>query len=846
MKKNWFAKGCSILLAGSMVFSLAACSKDDGQQNVNNEEAKKYVFDYEEFDIGLSEYDGFNINSMEYKDGKIYVFANADNYGETYESKKLLIRMNPDGSERTEIELKQPQGQNDAAGGGVTDDMLRSDMASRLPETEEVPEEDAPVDEAPEEDAPADEPAANEEDAEEDILKLPGTDEGDLAGQVLTNTYYERIMVGEDDTILCVEVVSKDDYTVPEAPVYTSETNIICWDMDQNELWRAPLQEYIADMDYFYVSYFLQDSKGNIYIVSDKKCIVFDKNGNNIGAGNFDVEWINRAYIDNEDNLQVITYSNDGSKQVISTADPKTGKLSETKELEGTLSNYNIIGPGLGHDLIMTSSAGLFGYNFNGAGSAEGTNVTQIMSFINSDLNATYLENVVAIDEDRFVAGYWDNTDNEHHISIFTPVAPEDIPDKQAIVIGCNYIDWDVRNRIIAFNKSSKEYRITIRDYSVYNNSENWTAGMTQLNNDILSGKVPDILIVQNDMPMDSYINKGLFADFNEFIEKDEELDKNDYLANVFEAYSVKGKLYQLTPSFMISTCAAKTKWVGDREIWSIKDMQDILAQMPEGASAFGETYSREDMLTIALQYISGQFMDRESGKCNFDSQEFKDLLMYISTLPSSKDIENTFGEDYWKDYDVQWREDKTLLHTSGIYSFSDFNRMMQGYLGEEYAIVGFPSAPEKGAVITPNMCFAVSAKSECKEGVWEFLRYYLTDEYQESVEWGLPINEEMLKAAAEKAMKNPSYIDEAGNEVEYEDTFYVGGNEVKINPLTAQEAEQMVNYVKSINKTWNYNYEVNDIISEEAAAFFEGQKTVDEVVSIIQSRVQIYVDENR
>jgi hypothetical protein len=37
----------------------------------------------------------------------------------------------------------------------------------------------------------------------------------------------------------------------------------------------------------------------------------------------------------------------------------------------------------------------------------------------------------------------------------------------------------------------------------------------------------------------------------------------------------------------------------------------------------------------------------------------------------------------------------------------------------------------------------------------------------------------------------------------------------------------------------------VQNIITEEAQAYFAGDKTVDEVTDIIQSRAQIYVSEN-
>lgn len=38
---------------------------------------------------------------------------------------------------------------------------------------------------------------------------------------------------------------------------------------------------------------------------------------------------------------------------------------------------------------------------------------------------------------------------------------------------------------------------------------------------------------------------------------------------------------------------------------------------------------------------------------------------------------------------------------------------------------------------------------------------------------------------------------------------------------------------------------EIIQIINEEAGAYYSGQKSVDDVISIIQNWIQIYVDEN-
>ena len=44
----------------------------------------------------------------------------------------------------------------------------------------------------------------------------------------------------------------------------------------------------------------------------------------------------------------------------------------------------------------------------------------------------------------------------------------------------------------------------------------------------------------------------------------------------------------------------------------------------------------------------------------------------------------------------------------------------------------------------------------------------------------------------------------------------------------------------------YNYHEDKLNIINEEAQAYYSGAKSVEDVVKVIQNRVQIYVDENR
>jgi hypothetical protein len=73
----------------------------------------------------------------------------------------------------------------------------------------------------------------------------------------------------------------------------------------------------------------------------------------------------------------------------------------------------------------------------------------------------------------------------------------------------------------------------------------------------------------------------------------------------------------------------------------------------------------------------------------------------------------------------------------------------------------------------------------------------------------------------------------------------YQDGWEYTFHIPTQEEVDQTLALMEVARPVTSGTDEVYSIISEEAEAYFKGQKTVDEVADIIQSRVKIYVSEN-
>ena len=81
---------------------------------------------------------------------------------------------------------------------------------------------------------------------------------------------------------------------------------------------------------------------------------------------------------------------------------------------------------------------------------------------------------------------------------------------------------------------------------------------------------------------------------------------------------------------------------------------------------------------------------------------------------------------------------------------------------------------------------------------------------------------------------------------VEYDETFYMNGEEIILDPMSQEQVDEIVAFIESVNRPTYNDTEIINIINEEAAPFLAGQKTAADVSSIIQNRAQVYVNDNR
>lgn len=618
-------------------------------------------------------------------------------------------------------------------------------------------------------------------------------------------------------------------------------------DMQGNVLWTIPVGSSGSTQvndggEYYYVNRVMCDNNGNVWVFDTVAYTCYDKDGNQgvsidaLGNSSGDV-WLTK-----DGNFIVGQWDAEWTNVEFFELDVKSGKISEEPMvLPGSYYQYSYCsGVGSNWDMLATNSIGVWAFNWGD------TEMTKVMDFILSDFEGTSVYNLKPISENQFMGNYYDSEWN-YKVATFTKVPVEEVVDKYIMTLACYYLDSDIRTQVIAFNRSHEDVRITLQDYSVYNTEENWEAGIEKLNSDILAGNVPDILVVPSNLDLSIYSNKGLFADLYEFLDKDESIKREDYLKNIIALGEYNGELYELITKFNAVTLVGKASDVGSGFNWTYDDVNALMAKKGDDVKLFPEDCTRSTVMYYGINLSFDQFYDSNTGECKFDSPEFIQYLELLNQFPEEISDDLWSQDNYWIEYETQWRNGKTVLNYAWIYDFRAYVQMSQGYFGEKVSYVGFPTSEGSGSAAYIDYTFAMAEESAFRDEAWEYISYFIKDEYQDNIDSGFPVKLSALDKKAEKERQPNTWIDESTGEEVVEDLyFWIGEEELILELPTKEECQYVIDFLMHIDYRQKDVTDITAIIEEDTAAYFAGEKTAQQVADTIQSRVKIYVSEKR
>lgn len=791
MKKTASRIAAAVLVA-AMTLGFSSCGGRAGKSQIAS---KEHIFTAEKVELpGGLDY----INSLFYANGKIFVIGDKstqEGEGEnaTYTSETKMQILDLDGTLESEIVITKDDGK---------------------------------------------------EDSEHRYISSMNVDEsGNLVS--MENSYSWNETTGESKEAWYLVKYSGDGKLISET--------------DMSELQEVAKKE--TGNDYFYVDTFIVGNDGTIFISSNNVIFVLDKDGKfqyaikNEKAG--DNTWMGS-----------LTKAGDGRIVTTVTEGRMEGDeyISETKLYEIDTANrklgaeyaYNENGRMMSgtekYDLLISRDSGLFGYDIE-TGSTE-----TIIDWLKSGFDNTAMNNncTTVLQDGRilcvtynykYLGGGGYSWGNDQIINILSEVDPATLPDKKLIKLYALYLDVGIKRQIVEFNKNNPEYEIELTSYEDYAQN-NYNDAITKLNNDMIAGNLPDIIVLNTNMPIDSYISKGLLADLYEFMDKDETINRSDYVEGLFKAYETNGKLYELVSSFSVSTIIGKSSLVGDTTGWTVDEFIEFADAHPD-ASLLGDEISRSEFFSAMIRVCFENFIDRDTGECRFNSDDFIKIMEFSNRFPKEIDYDKLYSDgNYWNERQSAYRDGKTLLNMYDIGNFKSLREMEKGMFGETVTFKGLPGVEGNGAIFTAYTEVAITSKASNPDGAWNFVKYFLSDEYQDlyatNDSYQFPIKKSSLEKLAEVSKERPYWEDENGKKEYYDNTYWNGSDSINIGVNTDEDNKKVMDFINSTEHISRYDEQIDKIINEEASAFFEGQKSSKDVAEIIQNRVSNYLAENR
>lgn len=630
---------------------------------------------------------------------------------------------------------------------------------------------------------------------------------------------------------------------------YVTEYYLRRLDVDGAELSRAKLQ---LEGDYIYTHSPKCDAEGNLLLTNDNAVCVFSPEGAELGRIPCQTYPDSLLYLA-DGRVAVSCWNTDGG-MTVAALDTRSMSSTEICTLPG--SAYSLTDGAGDYALFYISGSAFYGVRTDDASHEK------LFNWINCDVNQSSISSIKAMDDGSFITVSnvyrpMGGEDYLYEVGFVTikKLPVEYAPEKTVLSFATIYLDQEASDMIVDFNRTNPDYRIEVRDYFEYNTETDFTVGPRKLFEDLSSGRGADIIDLDG-LPYEIMASRGLLEDLYPYIERDGGLSREDFFASVLSALEVDGKLCSTVGGFSVNTLIASDLAVTDTDGWTYAQLYETLALMPEGCEIFDAYTSGSDVVRNFLPFELERCIDWKNGQCNFNNESFLALLDFASSFPLSFDWENynwteTDSSEYRLSRGLQ------LLSLGTLHTFDDLN-YNTAYFGTGVNYVGYPGLDGefRSSFITSHR-FAMNAAGANKDGAWEFLRAFLTQEHQSKNIWNFPVRLDVYEQWREKAMEATYLTDEQGELVLTEEgapiVLPIGkmggiqGTVVDVYPIThaqADELRQLIDTTSTLSDISSIDA-IGEIVIAEAERFFGGEISADEATANMNSAVGEYLRNN-
>lgn len=369
---------------------------------------------------------------------------------------------------------------------------------------------------------------------------------------------------------------------------------------------------------------------------------------------------------------------------------------------------------------------------------------------------------------------------------------------------------------VAEFNKENKEYHVVLQD----SGDESLQDFLARNDMEIATGKGPDLIAGDAVTDMRALAEKGGLENLEPYLIRDG-IDRESYHRETFQSLGMENGIYSAGYALNISNMYIKEGFVDSDGQADIKTFLDNLE------SYGGQAIFKEGMNYVPVNILHHFFemsdnlygmVDWEQKTCDFSGELWEQMLR----------VAKQYG---LTEQNRQWEE---ITDWGGIQSFKFMVFNEQNAKENGLVLMGYPSEDGMVQKLLINS-ISINADSSHKDGAWEFVRFLLDEENQKLLaeqDLDIPVHEGVLRESVREYLEA------------YADTHSPTGAMIIRPEIPEGTEEKFWECLENAKPEPYRTAQVIAIIKEEAALYFTGDKTMEEVSSVIENRVRLYLTE--
>ncbi len=433
-----------------------------------------------------------------------------------------------------------------------------------------------------------------------------------------------------------------------------------------------------------------------------------------------------------------------------------------------------------------------------------------------------------------------DYSANSIELAVISEADPSEKKEVTTIKLATLSVNDGLRQATSNFNRSQSDYRVELVEYQngAYIGTQD---DLDKLMIDLLGDDPCDLIDLscfeEKSPDILDMITKGYIDNLTPYIENSSVIKLDDFEKKAVETCKYGDFLAAIPYSFEIWTCLADEEMVNEKGSIRVHDLIEYDRAHPD--KIFAEGVKDYNILEALLYRNFDQFVDKEKGTCNFDSDSFKEIAEYACEYSS-----NPNDNEYYNFYSFGGKDD--IVKYTYFEKLEYLNYNMMRFMGGKSTPIGMPTIDGSYRTLIDingnGSTLGITSVSKNKEGAFKFIEFYLTmapGDYW----YGFPTNKRFLQRQIDK------YSDENDSDNYRTYSFTYAGSDAtetfEAHPLTEDEIKTFYKMIEYSEPKCQGYTPVIVIVYDELKPYFEGLKSLDDAVRIIQDRVSLYLAEN-